>query len=61
MGHISKFQTGHELAIGDHCGVGGGARTGAKCALQLRPDQKMRTKKEKIPSTQLTIFLIKCQ
>ena len=67
MGRISKFQTGHELAIRDHCGVGGGARTGAKCApLQLGPDQKMRTKKEKIPlskqpSTQLTIILIKCQ
>ena len=59
--NLSKFQTGHELAIRDHCGVGGGARTGAKCALQLRPDQKMRTKKEKIPSTQLTIILIKCQ
>ena len=47
--HISKFQIGHELAIRDHCGVGGGTRTGAKCALQLGPDQKMRTKKEKIP------------
>ena len=58
MGQISKFQTGHELAIRDHCGVGGGTRTGAKCALQLGPDQKLRTKKEKIPlskhpSTQL--------
>ena len=66
MERISKFQTGHELAIRDHCGVGGGARTGAKCALQLGTDQKMRTKKEKIPLskhlyTQLTIILIKCQ